>query len=118
MPVTAELLADAREYARRAARFAQDVDYAAFVADEMRMAAICFCIVVMGEAFNQLSERSAKLPAEIPVPQIKGMRNILVHSYWLIDDRIVYNVARIRADPRRSARSLNPGRVVTTSCPC
>jgi uncharacterized protein with HEPN domain len=97
MPETINLLADARDYARRAARFAEGVDYAAFAADEMRMAAVCFCIVVIAEACNQLGQQNAVLPDDIPVPQIKGMRNILVHSYWLTDDKIVYNVARVYA---------------------
>jgi len=97
MPELAQLLADARDYARRAARFADGVDSAIFVADEMRMAAVCFCIIVIAEAFNQLGQQKAALPEDLPVPQIRGMRNILVHSYWLIDDTIVYNVARVYA---------------------
>jgi uncharacterized protein with HEPN domain len=97
MPEPAQLLADARDHARRAARFAEGVDQAAFAADEMRMAAVCFCIVVIAEACSQLGQRNVTLPDDIPVQQIKGMRNILVHSYWLIDDAVVYNVARVYA---------------------
>jgi uncharacterized protein with HEPN domain len=97
MPEPAQLLADARDYARRAARFADGVDPEVFIADEMRMAAVCFCVIVIAEAFNQVGQQKAPLPDDIPVPQIKGMRNILVHSYWLVDDRIVYNVARVYA---------------------
>jgi uncharacterized protein with HEPN domain len=97
MPETGKLFADARDYARRAARFVDDVDPEVFLADEMRMAAVCFCIIVIAEAFNQLGRQKAVLPDEIPMLQIKGMRNILVHSYWLIDERIVYNVARVYA---------------------
>ena len=67
------------------------------MADEMRMAAVCFCIIVIAEAFNQLGQQKVVFPDDIPIPQIKGMRNILVHSYWLTDDRIVYNVARVYA---------------------
>jgi uncharacterized protein with HEPN domain len=97
MPEAIKLLADARDYARRAARFAEGVDHVAFAADEMRMAAGCFCIVVISEACNQLGLQKAALPDDIPVPQIKEMRNILVHSYWLIDDAIVYKVAHVYA---------------------
>lgn len=97
MPEAAKLLAETRDFARRAARFAEGVDRAAFAADDMRMAAVCFCIVVIAEACNQLAQQKIALPDDIPVSQIKGMRNILVHSYWLIDDAIVYNVARVYA---------------------
>ncbi len=94
MPEPITLLADARDYARRAARFAEGFEYASFAADEMRKAAVCFCIVIIAEACNQIGLQHVVLPDDIPWARIKGMRNILVHSYWLTDDSIVYKVAR------------------------
>ena len=37
------------------------------------------------------------MPPHIPWPQIKEMRNILVHEYWQIDYVTVYNVVRYEA---------------------
>jgi uncharacterized protein with HEPN domain len=65
-----------------------------FVTDAMRREAVCFCLVVVGEACDRVSKELTPLPPDIAWPQIKEMRNILVHEYWQIHDVTVYNVAR------------------------
>jgi uncharacterized protein with HEPN domain len=94
----AELLADARDHARRAAGYVRDVNFVDFTADAMRLEAVCFSLVLVGEACNEASKQLQKLPPEIPWGEIKGMRNILVHEYWQIDPSIVYDVARNEAE--------------------
>ena len=98
MPDTAACLANARDYARRGAAHVQDVDAAAFASDQMRKDAVCFCLVIVGEACNEAAKHLKKLPPEIPWGEIKGMRNILVHQYWQIDEAVIYNAARREAD--------------------
>ena len=90
-------LAEARDHARQAAIYVQAVDQFGFAADTMRMHAVCFCLTVVGEACNRAADELTNLPAEIPWTEIKGMRNILVHEYWQIDEAVVYNVARNEA---------------------
>jgi uncharacterized protein with HEPN domain len=92
-----ELLADASAHARRAAAHVEDIEFAAFAADTMRRQAVCFCLVVVGEACDGASKELHPLPSDIPWREIKAMRNILVHEYWQIQDAIVYNVARHEA---------------------
>ncbi len=96
---TALRLADAREYPRRGANYVRDVDEAAFVSDKMRKDAVCFCLLIVGEACVEAIRELVVLPAGIPWIEIKGMRNILVHEYWQIDDSIIYKVARDEAEP-------------------
>jgi uncharacterized protein with HEPN domain len=97
MSSTIEFLSDARNYARQAAHFVEGVDYASFARDEMRKSAVCFCIVVVAEACNLGKQQLREAPGDIPWEQIKGMRNILLHTYWLIDYAIVFEVARDHA---------------------
>jgi uncharacterized protein with HEPN domain len=92
-----EFLGDARDFARKAAQFVDGVDYASFAKDEIRKSAVCFCIVVVAEACNLVSQQLGDLPSDIPWERIRAMRNILVHTYWLIDDAIVFEVARDHA---------------------
>lgn len=99
MPDAASCLADARDYARRGAAYVRDVDAAAFASDPMRKDAVCFCLVIVGEACNEAAKQLKELPPEIPWGEIKGMRNILVHQYWQIDDTVVYDSARNEAEP-------------------
>lgn len=94
----ADLLADARDHARKAARYVASIDVPTFAADAMRREAVCFCLLVIGEACRQISISRMNLPTDIPWAEINGMRNILVHEYWQIDDSIIYNVARHEAE--------------------
>jgi uncharacterized protein with HEPN domain len=89
-----EYLADASYYARQASAYVEGLELTEFVADVMRREAVCFCLVVVGEACDGAAKELAPLPPHIPWPHIKEMRNILVHEYWQIDYITVYNVAR------------------------
>lgn len=92
-----ELLADASYYARRAAAYVEGIELTEFVTDEMRREAVCFCLVVVGEACDGVAKELMPLPLHIPWPHIKSMRNILIHEYWQIHYVTVYNVARHEA---------------------
>ena len=94
-----ELLADARDHARRATRHVGDLSSADFAADAMRCEAVCFCLVVVDEACDAVARQLPKLPPGIPWREVEGMRNILIHEYWNIDPSIVYHVARNEAEP-------------------
>lgn len=90
----AELLADASYHARRAATYVEDIDFVEFATNAMRREAVCFCLIVVGEACDRISKELQSAPPEIAWSDIKAMRNVLVHEYWQIDHVIVYNVAR------------------------
>ena len=92
-------LADAREYARRAAGYVQNVEEIAFASDATRKDAVCFCLSIVGEACVEAAKELVIPPAGIPWTEIKGMRNILVHEYWQIDGAIIYKVALDEAGP-------------------
>jgi uncharacterized protein with HEPN domain len=99
MRTIAARLADARDHARQAARYVDGIDDAVFAANAMIKDAVCFCLMVVGEACAEAVRELPAAPAEIPWAEIKGMRNILVHEYWQIDETIIYNVARDEARP-------------------
>jgi uncharacterized protein with HEPN domain len=91
-------LTDARNYARAAAGYVDHIGLAEFSADSLRQHAVSFCLVVVGEACTEAAKGLAERAPEIPWAKIRGMRNILVHEYWQIDEEIVYNVARDDAE--------------------
>jgi uncharacterized protein with HEPN domain len=92
-----EYLADASNYARRAADYVNGIELTDLTADALRWDAVCFCLTVVGEACDHASKELTPLPPHIPWPRIKAMRNILVHEYWQIDDVTLYNIARNEA---------------------
>ena len=54
-------------------------------ADLMLQYALTRAIEIIGEASTNISEVSQKSHPEIPWPQIKGMRNRLIHGYDRVD---------------------------------
>lgn len=53
---------------------------------------VLYCLIVIGEAFNEIPASVQSLAPEIPWRQIIDMRHILVHSYWRTDYTIVQGV--------------------------
>jgi uncharacterized protein with HEPN domain len=58
--------------------------------------AVLYNLVVIGEAAGQLSEEARADAAEIPWPQIVGLRNLLAHEYFRVDLDIIESIVRER----------------------
>ena len=50
---------------------------------------------IIGEASNQLTEHFKKLYKEVEWREIVGLRNILIHEYFGIDTKIVWDILQI-----------------------
>src|SRR5436305_2183698 len=88
-----QLLSDARKYAIRSAYYATGMTASAFLADRMRCEAVCYCLVVVGEALNAVPRVLQNRVPEIPWARVIGMRNRIVHEYWHIDFATIFRVA-------------------------
>jgi uncharacterized protein with HEPN domain len=89
-----EWLSEAREYAMEAQKLAAGLNQESFDNDRQKQLAVSFCLVVVGEALGQLPKDVQALAPEKPWVSIKGLRNRLVHSYWLINSAIVLRIAQ------------------------
>lgn len=47
---------------------------------------------IIGEAANRLSEESKRNFAEIEWREIIGLRNLLIHEYFVIDQKVVWDI--------------------------
>jgi uncharacterized protein with HEPN domain len=92
-PVVA-LLNDARNYALEAHQITAGLSQEVFDTRRLDRLAVCFCLTLVGEALNQVPKDVRALAPEIPWAAISGLRNRLVHSYWLIDTEIILRIAR------------------------
>ncbi|MEL6354798.1 MAG: HepT-like ribonuclease domain-containing protein [Cyanobacteria bacterium J06627_28] len=54
-------------------------------ADEMRLSAILYEFIVIGEATGRISSELREQHLEIPWKKMAGMRNILAHQYDSVD---------------------------------
>jgi uncharacterized protein with HEPN domain len=102
---TLEWLREAREFALDAQNLAGGLSREAFDNDRRTLFAVCFCLVMVGEALNQVPKDVQALAPELAWIPVIGLRNRLVHSYWLTDTEIILRIAQ--ADASVLASSLD-----------
>lgn len=89
----AKYLWDARRAAERIARFTGGRSFEDYLPDEMLRAAVERQFEIVGEAFAGLHRVDPALAATIPdLPRIVAFRNLLIHGYASVDDRLVWGV--------------------------
>ena len=67
--------------------------------DDMMRAAVERQFEIIGEALSLLAKRNKELAAQISAYQrIIAFRNILIHGYARVDDRLVWSVVEERLD--------------------
>jgi uncharacterized protein with HEPN domain len=79
--------------------YVQDLTFEQFQADPRTVDAVIRNLEVIGEAVRHLSAASDELPPSIPWADIAGMRNILVHEYFGVDLRIIWQTITIDLPP-------------------
>jgi len=65
----------------------------------LTMHAIAWNVTVLGEAARHVPDEVTSRYPEIPWPQIRGMRNHIVHGYDRIDLGIVWTVVNVELPP-------------------
>lgn len=88
------LLLDMLLAAREAVGFLAGTTWDAFQADRIRQLAVVKSIEVVGEAASRVSPEFRAAHPELPWPQIVGMRHRLVHGYFEINLRRVWQTVR------------------------
>lgn len=87
------LLWDARQAAERVVRFTHGKTFGDYQTDELLRSAVERQLEIVGEALNQLSRVDSATAAAIPdLSRIVGFRNVLIHGYASVDNRIVWGV--------------------------
>ena len=86
-------------------------DAATFPNDRKARDAVLWNLTVLGEAVRGIPDEVQAAHAEIPWAKMRGMRNLLVHQYFGIDDQIVWvtatsNVLPLAAPLRRLREQL------------
>lgn len=97
-------LADIQVACNRIARFTQGKTFEDYRGDELLRSAVERQFGIVGEALARLAQDSPDVAAAIPDhPRIIGFRNILIHGYAAVDDRIVWGVIELHLGPLREA---------------
>lgn len=86
-------------------RFIKNTDYQKFESDKMLQSACIHQLEIIGEAANHFSDEFFKRYKEIEWVEIIGLRNMLIHEYFGIDLRIVWQV--IQNDLPKLKKNIN-----------
>jgi len=81
------------------AAYTQGLDRAALEADRRTCDAILRNLEVLGEAVRNLSGTVRDANPQVPWAKIAGMRNILAHAYFAVDNDIVWDVVANHIGP-------------------
>ncbi len=91
---------DARRAGALVVEFVAERSWADYEADALLRSAVERQFEILGEALSQLGRRAPHLAAGVPdLPRIVAFRNLLIHGYAAIDDRLVWEVATERTAP-------------------
>jgi uncharacterized protein with HEPN domain len=84
-------LTDILESGRAIQSYVQGIEFEGFADDRMRYSAVIREFEIIGEAVAKLPEDIKAKHANVPWREIKDFRNILIHEYFGVDLRIVWN---------------------------
>jgi uncharacterized protein with HEPN domain len=75
--------------------YIDDADLDLFLNNSMMFNATLRQLEIIGEAANGLTENFIQDTQEIPWARIIGLRNLIIHEYFGIDDITIWNVVKI-----------------------
>jgi uncharacterized protein with HEPN domain len=99
-----KLLWDAQQAADRISRFTSGKSFADYQQDEYLRSAVERQFEIIGEALNQLYKVDPETAGTIPdLSRIVAFRNVLIHGYASVDDRLVWGVVETSLGPLQAA---------------
>jgi uncharacterized protein with HEPN domain len=78
----------------RVQRYTAGLDLASFLADEKVVDAASFCFGVIGEAAHHVPDDVVAAHPELPWPEMRAMRNVVVHEYFGVTHETLWKTAR------------------------
>ncbi len=88
-------LEDIRDACLKVARFIEDQTFESFSANEILFDATVRNLQNIGEAVRALSPETRAQSPEIEWSRMVGLRHILVHQYFGVDEEIVWDLASV-----------------------
>ena len=85
-------LQDAIMCCDKAIGYTQGMDRLAFEADQRTYDAVLRNLEILGEAVRHIPEKVREAYPQVPWVKIAGLRNILAHAYFGVDNDIIWDV--------------------------
>ena len=75
--------------------YTKDADLKMFTSNSMMFNATLRQLEVIGEAANKLSNHFLEQTNHIPWARIIGLRNLIIHEYFGVDDITIWNIVKL-----------------------
>ncbi len=85
---------DVLESIRKVQAYLENTTYQQFLVDGKTQDAVMRNLEIIGEAMRHIPEEIQQRHADIPWAQVIGLRNRLVHAYFVIDPEIVWQICK------------------------
>ncbi len=85
-------LEDIRESCLKILRYTEGLDFDSFSSDEKTKDAVTRNLIIIGEAVKHLPKELQDRYAQVNWRSIAGLRNIVVHEYFGVDEEILWDV--------------------------
>lgn len=81
--------------------YSKGMTFEMFTSDKLRYGAIVYYTMIIGEAGYMLSHEFVEKYNEVPWGDIAGMRHHIVHGYYKVDNRVLWNIIKNDIAPLR-----------------
>jgi uncharacterized protein with HEPN domain len=98
-----DYLRDILEYAEKAERFVQGLDFEAFERNEEKTLAVIRALEVIGEAARHIPGTLREIYPDVPWEDMVGMRSKLIHDYFGVDLKVVWRTVHEDLPPLRDS---------------
>lgn len=75
-------------------QYVKDQDYDSWMQDQKTIDAVIRNLEIIGEAATNVPQEIQDLYVDIPWFKMKGMRNILIHEYFGVDNEVLWNTIK------------------------
>jgi len=89
-------LEDILEACERVASYTEQVDFASFAADRMRVDAVVRNLEIIGEAVKNIPEAQRALAPAVEWRKIAGLRDVVAHQYFAVNLTILWDIIENR----------------------
>lgn len=84
-------------------RFTRGMDFGSFQSDERTVRAVEMNLIIIGEAANLIPDAITEKYPDIPWHLMRAMRNRMVHVYFQVDEKLMWDTVQNDLPPLEEA---------------